>query len=705
LPVQATGVNAHGTMRAWRALPGGPALSRCSGGATGEVASHGPSPFHSVVCMTRRAHILRTLVGAAACFAGAVDARAQEHPITLTATPTRATIRPGALLTVRVAARIPSGWHLYSVTQPAGGPVATSFSVLPAEHFRISGALGSPVPNLTPDPNFGIITEWYEDSATFRVPVRATVAVRGEQTLQVLAAYQTCNARYCLPPVEDTLPLAVTIAGEPIVSAPVSPTRPSPSPTVPVTPAPPATSDASPTASSTRSTSPAIEPSMAGAGSFALFLWLAATMGALALLTPCVFPMVPITVSYFSQREHSSRAGAIGNALLYAGGIVGAFSGIGLGASLLFGAGGLNRFAADPVLNLGIAVVFAGFALSLFGLVHIALPARLVNWLDAQARSSRLGRTSTTLLMGATFAITTLTCTAPFVGTLLVSTAQGDWRWPAAGLVMFSSVLALPFFVLALVPRALSRLPRSGTWMQTMKGTLGFIELAAAFKFLSNADLVLGWGVFTRSVVLASWCALGLALTAYLLGVRFGSPSGGRDRGVRAHRHVVPAVLATAVTVWLATGLRGARMGELESFLPPAGVRGSGVRDGGDELTWRLNDYAGALDQAKRERRLVLIDFTGYTCTNCRWMEANMFTEPDVQRELARFVRTRLFTDGRGPVYQQQQRFELRQFKTVALPLYAIVDEDGVTRATFLGMTRDAREFTRFLTSALETAP
>ena len=650
--------------------------------------------------------------GAVASLAFALLAHAQEHPITFTvrAASANANVRPGVRLSVLVSASIPSGWHLYSITQPAGGPVPTAFTVVPRTLFRIEGALGSPVPNLTPDPNFGIITEWYEDSATFRVPVRvAATAGQGAHLLQIITAYQTCTARYCLPPMEDTLSLALTVAGEPIITATAVPSPPSTPPTNGVAPPPaaaaspvsglpsPVSTDVTPppaAAASPVSSLPSPVSNTQSNSSLALFLWLAATMGALSLLTPCVFPMVPITVSYFSQRSNESRASTVGSAFLYAGGIVGAFSGLGLGAALVVGVGGLNRFAANPWLNLAIALVFVVFALSLFDVLHIALPSGALNWLDRQARGNTFGRAGTTLLMGATFAVTTLTCTAPFVGTLLVSAAQGDWRWPAAGLVVFSSVLALPFFVLALVPRALAKLPRSGTWMQTMKGALAFVELAAATKFLSNADLVQGWGVFTRTVVLAIWVLLGVMLVLYLVGIRYRAPI-----TVPAQRYLIPAGFALGITVWLATGLRGARLGEMESFLPPAGASSNGV-SGSNELSWLLNDYSGALEQARRERRLVLIDFTGYTCTNCRWMEANMFPRSAVRTELDRFVRVRLFTDGKGEPYLQQQRFELQQFKTVALPLYAIVDANGATRATFLGMTRDTNEFTRFLSDA-----
>ncbi len=649
------------------------------------------------------------LTGVLLTAAGTV--RAQEHPVSLgIRVENSAVVPPGGTLTLFVTARIPVGWHVYSITQPPGGPIATKLAVAPTQKFRISGTIRTPLPESSLDPNFGIETEWFEDSTSYRVPVVVlpTVAA-GRHEVRTLVTYQTCNARYCLPATEDTLRAMITVAGAAIAS--VIPPEP-PSESRPVAPskggstnsAVPVPTEASaglsPSGSAPLAPSAAARPAYApalpaerGASSFGLFLWLAATMGALSLLTPCVFPMVPITVSFFSHREHVSRAASVGHAFLYAGGIVGAFSGLGLGAALLVGVAGLNRFAANPILNLAIAALFVGFALSLFEVVPIALPSRLINWLDRQARGNSVGRVGATLLMGGTFAVTTLTCTAPFVGTLLVSATQGDW--PAAGLVVFSSVMALPFLILALVPMALARLPRSGVWMQTMKASLGFIELAAATKFLSNADLVQGWGIFTRQVVIGIWIVLGVLLVLYLVGVR-----ASQSAPMSGARYPLPAVAALAATAWLVTGLRGGRLGELESFLPPAGARGDGVA-GNAELSWLMNDYAGALAQARREKKLVLVDFTGYTCTNCRWMEANMFPRPGVRRELDRFVRARLFTDGVGPLYANQQKLELTQFRTVALPLYAIVDSTGATRATFLGMTRDTGEFERFLAGAL----
>jgi thiol:disulfide interchange protein len=614
----------------------------------------------------------------AALFLGAGPLVAQrEHPITevIREPAGGIVVRPGATFGVRLAVNIPGAdkvWHLYSITQGPGGPIATKIGVEPGTVFRVAGRIRGTEPYVANDPNFGIMTETYTDSAVFSIPVASAPGASGTKRLVVSMYYQTCNEKYCLPPVEDTLGVDVRFAGAPVV-----------------------TSDPAPAVAVTSPAGVAASPApLPGNGSLALFLWIAATMGALSLLTPCVFPMIPITISYFSRGESRGRARALRDALVYAGGIVVAFTSLGLGLAVILGATGLNRFAANPWLNLAIAALFAGFALSLFGMVHLAVPGSLLTKIDRITRESRLGRDGTTLLMGATFALTSFTCTAPFVGTLLVSATQGNWMWPALGLLAFSAVFALPFLILALVPEALGRLPRSGEWMVTLKGSLAFLELAAAMKFLSNADLVEGWGVFTRNVVLASWIVLGGALVVYLFGVRVG-----RGGAARAKAHLVPALVTAVIVAWLATGVAGRRLGELEPFLPPAGANATGVANSG-ELTWILNDYAAAAALARVEHKFVLIDFTGYTCTNCRWMEANMFPRDAVRGELERFVRVRLFTDGRDESNVRQQAFEEKQFRTVALPLYAVVDAEGRTRATYLGMTRDTDEFIKFLFDA-----
>jgi len=408
------------------------------------------------------------------------------------------------------------------------------------------------------------------------------------------------------------------------------------------------------------------------------YLWLAASAGAVSLLTPCVFPMIPITVSYFTNQA----ANGIRSAFVFAVAIIGSFTGLGVLAALVFGAAGLLRFAANPFLNLTLAALFIFFALNLFGLYQITLPSSTLTRLDQETRRREAHLTGA-ILMGLTFALTSFTCTAPFVGTVLVTAATGAWREPALGMLVYSTVFALPFFVLALIPQWAARLPKAGRWLVTLKVVMGFLELAAAIKFLSNADLVWHWGIFTRDVVLALWIALSGLTAAYL--VASGPGTVGRLAGAAA---------ALGVGIWLATGLVGRSLGELESFLPPKpGQRDSYVLN----LNWHLNDLPSAMTIAKAESKPVFIDFTGYTCTNCRWMEANVFARADVKAELNHFALARLFTDGDGPVYENQQAYQEKTFNTVALPLYAILAPDGHTIATLPGLTRDPAVFVAFL--------
>ena len=418
-------------------------------------------------------------------------------------------------------------------------------------------------------------------------------------------------------------------------------------------------------------------------------------MGALSLVTPCVFPMVPITVSYFTNRARKNRREAVLQAVTYGLGIILTFTAVGFTLAIGFGASGLNRFAADPWLNLGVTLMFVAFALSLFGVWEFALPARLLT--AASRADSGKGRVAGTLLMGLAFTLTSFTCTAPFLGTLLVVASQGDWQWPLAGMLAFSSVFALPFVVLAFVPQVIASLPRSGPWLLAVKAAMGIIELAAAMKFLSNVDLVWGWHIFTRPVVLASWVVLGVVLIVYLAGLvplghaaRLGRPRAGRLAFVGA---------SVALTVWLASGLGGRRLGELEAFLPPADL--TSLAPNG-ELPWIVNDYDAALREARQRGQRILIDFTGYTCTNCRWMEANMFTRPDVAIDLARYVRVRLYTDARGEPYRGFQQMEQSLFGTVALPYYAVILPDGRPTLGFGGLTRDPAHFIAFLRKGLE---
>lgn len=609
--------------------------------------------------------------------------RAQDNPVTWSARVSTTVIRPGAAIDVAITGTAEDEWHVYAVTQGPGGPVPTTIGIPNDSPFSRNGPIRSPEPVTAFDPNFDIQTETYDGTFVLTLPLRLAADAPGHAaTLRIAVGFQACTNRLCLPPRTVLLTLPVRWTAGPssssgstsaIANAPSIAAAPSPFPAL----VPPASI----------AIRPAVATFGAAADSWAAFLWLAVSMGTLSLLTPCVFPMVPITVSYFTRHAAPTRARAAASAALYGAGIVLTFTVFGSVLAAVAGAAGLNRFAANPWLNLAIAALFVIFALNLFGVFDVRLPVGLMTRLDSLSRR-RGASAAGTLLMAVTFTITSLTCTAAFIGTLLVVASQGEWQRPIAGLLAYSATFALPFVVLAMAPQLVSQLPRSGPWLARVKVIMGFLEIAAAMKFMSNADLVWSWGVVTRGVVLVGWVLTALALAAYLL---VGRPRGARLAGV---------LVTLAVAVWLASGVSGRRLGELEAFLPPASMSVDGSGQSGGELAWVTNDLEAAMAEARVSRRRVIIDFTGYTCTNCRWMEANMFTRPEIRDALRGFVRARLYTDGQGAIYETQQQFEQQRFATVALPLYAIVDADQHAIATFAGLTRDPQEFLRFLRSA-----
>lgn len=434
------------------------------------------------------------------------------------------------------------------------------------------------------------------------------------------------------------------------------------------------------------------------------FLALAAGAGALSLLTPCVLPMVPVTVSYFTARGASSRSDTVRAAAVFAGGIIATFTVVGLAVSALVGAAGLARFASNPWVNIAIGLFFVGFALNLFGWLSVAPPARLVAALDRATRRPGGGSARPALIAGVLFTITSLTCTTPLLGTLLVAASRGQWTAPAVGMLVYSAAFAAPFFLLALLPALMRVVPRGGEWMNSLKVALGLLELAAAVKFFSNAALVWRLPQVTRTAVLAVWVALAVIGAVYFLIPRRSSLGSGMYLVRRGGASAGASAAFALSAAWLGWGASGKPLGLLEAFLPPApavsprGAPATGSRRG--ELAWRLNDQPGALAEARAAQRLVFVDFTGYTCTNCRWMEANVFARPEVAAELAQFTLSRLYTDGDAPLYERQQSYQQDAFGTVALPFYAVLDAAGRTVATSAGVTRDPAEFIHFLRSA-----
>ena len=608
-----------------------------------------------------------------------------QNPVTWSLTAPESSKRPYSF---KLQAVIDSGWHLYALDQPSGGPVATTIKSADSSQFVIDGKITAPRPLTRVDPLFtgsdgkGLETRYYKGSVVFLIPIKS-VTQEHIAALEYMfdVRYQLCNDTFCLPPKTTR----VSFAGSEDVKKSAISNQPSA-----VSPENPKANDQLPTANRQPPTD------------FWPFIWLAVSLGALSLLTPCVFPMIPITVSYFTNHAAGSRARSVKLAGIYSLGIIATFTILGMLLAIFVGAAGINLFASNPWINLVITAIFLFFAFNLFGAYEITVPSGILSKLDALTRSKEGegGGIAGALLMGLTFTLTSFTCTSPFVGTILVSASQGSWKMPLIGMLAFSTIFALPFFVLALAPQLISQLPRAGGWMNSVKVAMGFLEVAAAMKFISNVDLVWKWGIFTRDIVLAVWIAIGVILSLYLLG-KFQLSHDSKPERLGAFR-MFSAVISLAISFYLLTGLFGAKLGEIESFLPPDLGNSSSrfLGKGDEELKWIMNDHDAALAKAKAENKRVFIDFTGYTCTNCRWMEANIFTKKEVEDELKKFILVRLYTDGEGEIYERQQKMEQDVFGTVALPFYAVVDSNGKTIASFPGLTRNVPEFVDFLRKA-----
>lgn len=447
-------------------------------------------------------------------------------------------------------------------------------------------------------------------------------------------------------------------------------------------------------------------------GSIWQFILAAAGFGLLALLTPCVFPMVPITVSFFTKRNAGSKKAAAKDAFLYAGGIIVTFVLLGFMLSLIAGPAGINQFAANPWANIVIAGIFIAFALNLFGLFEIGVPSSILSKLNSTAQHSK-NKMFSVVLMGFVFSLTSFTCTVPFVGTLMVAFSRGSWFVPLIGMIVFASIFAAPFFLLALFPNLMKSLPRSGTWMNNVKVVMGFLEVAAALKFFSNVDLIWQWHFFSRDLVLAAWIAIAIITTVYLLGRFQLSHDTPIDHigGIR----VLMAVTFLAVGIYLYTGLNGHPLGQLDGFLPPVdngemvqtasfvNSPNTGAPPAQVAEQW-IPSYTAALAEAKKTGKNIFIDFTGYTCTNCRAMEATVFSRQDVKQMFQKFVLARLYTDNDTPLNDSNRDMEENRFNTIALPFYVIVSPDDKPLSTFPGFTRDVQSFKDFLNLQKSTA-
>ena len=599
-----------------------------------------------------------------------------ESPVTLSAEAENSA-RAGEVVNIIVTAEMEAEWKVYALRDQGEGPIASKVTVT-GDPVAEAGMVLEDEPIEKYEEGFLTNTRTHQGGAIFTAPILLKSDLEpGSYDLSVSVLYQVCNASICYPPKEEILSVPVTVE---VGSAREDRTEM--------------------VMASVFDDTGNINLNAAIEEGFFSFVLLAITMGFLALLTPCVFPMIPITVSFFTHQGELGEGKPVKNALIYTFGIIATFSILGFILALTLGASGANQLAASPWINLFIAALFIYFALSLFGMYEIQLPEKLRQFsLQQEGRGGVVG----TLFMAVTFTLTSFTCTVQFVGLLLVAAAQGQWFWPLVGMVIFSGAFALPFFFLALFPQYLAKMPKSGGWLNSVKVVMGFLEMAAAFKFLSNTDLVWGWGFFSHNAVLAVWAVLMLMTGIYLLGkiqLPHDSPLG----AIGVPRLMLSTAFLT-FGLYLTSGLFGQRIhGLIYSYLPPIVEGESGaVRTNGasvaEEFTW-YRDLNQGLAEAKATGKPVFIDFTGYTCTNCRWMEANVFTKSDVKHRFDEMILVQLYTDG-GPNHRENQEYEIDRFGTAALPFYVILSPEDKVITTFPGMSRNLEDFLDFLDEGL----
>ena len=567
-------------------------------------------------------------------------------------------VNQGEVAIIDVNAELDFTWRIYAVYDVPEGPSSTKF-IIESDIVNKSGRIIEPEPIEKFDEGFGNITKYHEGTPKFSIPLELKDDLpNGIYNVDVIIDYQVCNNSLCYPPNQITKTATFSIKSGPIRSDFVF-----------------------------ENFDFDKESILAIAdNNISSFLILAISMGFLALLTPCVFPMIPITISFFMHRSENTNSSPVKSATVYMLGIVLTFTFLGMMLAILLGASGANQLAANPIVNMFIAFLFIYFAMSLFGFYEIEIPESLRR-LSLQKENSE-GYVGI-LFMALTFTLTSFTCTVQFMGLILVAASQGEWFWPIIGMLIFSLAFASPFFFLALFPHYLTKLPQSGGWLNSVKVVMGFLELAAAFKFISNTDLVWNWNIFTYEVVLYLWALIMLLTGLYIFGlIKFKNDSPVTFSIQRS----LFALSFILFGTYLAAGNHGYDInGNIKSYLPPKKYQSN--------LVWN-NNLDDAFIIAKEQNKNIFIDFTGVTCTNCRWMETNIFSINSVEELMSEYVLVSLYTDA-GEGYLEKREYQINRFETAALPYYVILDNNDKVLSEFPGLTRNVEEFKDFLKTGL----
>jgi len=624
------------------------------------------------------------------------------------------------------SATIDDGWHVYSTDMGDDGPISASFNVVKMEGVETVGKLkprGEVMKQF--DKMFGMELRYFEKKAQFVQRVRFT---QQKYTIDCYLEYGACNDEMCLPPTE----VAFKTEGvnkelkedkkevKEEITAPVAPEPEKPVDTVAVIEVP-AGADSTAIAESSLQGNfdQQNHPSDTLDHSLLYILLMGFVGGLLAVVMPCIWPVIPMTVSFFLKRAKTSRRRGIRDALIYGLSIIVIYLTLGLLVTAIFGSDTLNALSTNAVFNVLLFLLLVVFALSFFGWFEIRLPESWASRVDEKADSLSTGSSSWTtylsiFLMALTLVLVSFSCTAPIVGLLLVETAtSGQWLAPAVGMLGFAVALALPFTLFALFPSWLQQAPKSGSWMNTLKVTLGFIELAFALKFLSVADLAYGWHILDREVFLSLWIVIFALLGAYLCGwLKLVEEE---HRGKWQVPCVMGGLVSLAFAMYMVPGLWGAPCKAVSAFAPPMYTQDFNMNSKVVEA--RYNDFDEALAAARRENKLILIDFTGFGCVNCRKMEAAVWTDPQVADMLMNdYILVSLYVDDKTPLAEpievedgqggtrtlrtvgaKWSDLQRRRFGTNAQPYYVIVDSEGRQLSPGRGYDEDVAAFVKFL--------
>lgn len=625
-------------------------------------------------------------------------------------------------LEVIFTGRIDKGWHVYSTGLPADGPISATLTTEKSEGVKAAGKLSHRGKEISQfDKMFGMNLRYFENSVTFVQKYKIT-----GKTYQVSGylEYGACNDENCIPPTQ----VEFSFKGEGPADAPAAEETaqtetPDTAAAAPVAVADSAEADTAAVNAQSDLWKPVIDELQnfnggdAGSNRSWIYIFLMGLVGGfVALFTPCVWPIIPMTVSFFLKRTKDKKKG-IRDAITYGISIIVIYLALGLAITAIFGASSLNALATNAVFNIFFCLLLIVFALSFFGWFELTLPSSWTNKVDSKA-SSTSGLLSI-FLMAFTLTLVSFSCTGPIIGFLLVEVStSGSIAGPAIGMLGFAIALALPFTLFALFPTWLKQAPKSGSWMNTIKIVLGFIELAFALKFFSVADLAYGWGLLDREVFLALWIIVFGMLGLYLIGkLKFPSDQGNTD--AMPVPCIMLGMISLAFTVYLVPGLWGAPCKAVSAFAPPVNTQDFNLYH--NEVEPKYKDYEQGMAAAAAEGKPVIIDFTGFGCVNCRKMEAAVWTDPQVADKLnSDFILISLYVDDKQPldkpieVVENGRKRKLRtvgdkwsylqrsKFGANAQPFYVILDNKGMPVAGSYSYDENIGHYTDFLNTGLK---